>query len=120
LLPEQNTGTNLGGSMAVIGSQRWPALTLHVNGVVSLERNRDVSALGSLIVEGPSSWTVRPVAEGAFERPEPGARVWSGLVGLIWRAWPSLVLDVAGRRAQEPSGATTELRAGLTWAFSPG
>jgi hypothetical protein len=55
LLSEQNTGTNVGGSMALIGSQRWPALTLHLNGVLSLERNRDVSALGSLIVEGPSS-----------------------------------------------------------------
>lgn len=83
-------GDEAGWSLALIASYRWPQLTLHLNGYVAYERDRDIGAWGSLIAEGPTGWPVRPVVEllaGDDER--------SALAGAIWQATGKLAVDGA-------------------------
>jgi hypothetical protein len=123
LLPETGQ-SQVGVEAALIVSMRWPALTLHANGNVAYTRERTAGLFGGLIAEGPWAWTVRPVAEVFVDRESANAAEWSGLVGAIWRASASLAFDAAGRASLlREAGVSTralELRAGLTWAFSPG
>jgi len=123
LLPETGQ-SHFGAEAAAIVSMRWPALTLHANGNVAYTRERTAGLFASLIVEGPAAWAVRPVAEGFVDREAANAVEWSGLAGAIWPFRESLSFDAAARLAwlRGPGAATriTELRAGLTWAFSIG
>lgn len=121
LLPE--TGQHqVGAELAAIASMRWPALTLHANGVVAYTREHSAGLFGSLIVEGPHAWTVRPVAEGVIDRESTVATQWSALAGAIWPWRESLTFDAAVRlswiREAGAGSRAVELRAGLTWAFS--
>jgi len=123
LLPE--TGQHqIGAELAAIASMRWPALTVHANGAVSYTREHSAGLFGGLIVEGPSAWPVRPVAEGFIDWESGVATQWSGLAGAIWPWRESLIFDAAVKLSWiTEAGAGTrafELRAGLTWAFSIG
>ncbi len=102
-----------GWSTAVIVSQRWEPLTVHVNAQLELTRDRDVELVGGAIVEGPDRWRVRPVAEGYIER-ENGVNLESGLVGAIWRDRKTLSFDAAVRVFRESGATTGEVRVGLT------
>jgi len=51
------------------------------------------------IVEGPSTWTVRPVAEIFYENEFGKEQTFSGLIGLIYRVRDNLSFDVAIRHA---------------------
>ncbi len=109
----------IGGSAAVIVSQRFPDVTVHVNGQVEWTRDRAVSTTGGAILEGPQSWRVRPVAE-AYVSNERGANLYSGLVGAIWRWRATVVFDAAVRMFrddQDKTGTSGELRLGLTWVI---
>src|SRR5262249_914820 len=68
LLPSIRDEPGTGASLAVIVSQRWPSLTLHLNAEVAMTRRQQVDAAYSVIIEGPYSWPVRPVAEFFYER----------------------------------------------------
>jgi hypothetical protein len=123
LLPETGQ-SQIGAEAALIVSMQWPALALHANGNAAYTRERTAGLFGGLIAEGPSAWTVRPVAEAFVDRESANATEWSGLAGAIWRYGPSLAFDAAGRvsllRGAGTSTRAVEVRAGLTWAFSPG
>lgn len=117
-----------GWSTAVIVSQRFASLTIHVNGLVEWTRDRAVAVTGGAIIEGPEHWRVRPVAEGYVSR-ERDANLYSGLVGAIWRYRDHLAFDAAlrlirndqaenvqnGLTAQDATSA--EIRIGLTWVI---
>ncbi|GEJ57125.1 hypothetical protein [Anaeromyxobacter diazotrophicus] len=75
---------------------------------------------GGVILEGHDAWPVRPVAEAFVERERALPTTVSGLAGAIWRASEGLSLDAALRLARAGGVSTTELRAGLTWAWSLG
>ena len=64
------------------------------------------------------------MAEVFVDRESGNVTDWSGLAGAIWRAGASLAFDGAGRvswlRGAGASTRAVEVRAGLTWAFSPG
>ncbi len=92
----------------LIVSQRWDALTVHVNGGFMYGRDRDWIATANLIVEGPDTWRVRPVAEFAVEDRT------TGLVGAIWRVTSTIALDAAVFAGQEDQG----VRAGFTWVLA--
>lgn len=115
LLPTINGDPGIGAAGLVILSHRLPALTAHLNGVASYTRSDDVNLAAGLILEGPYSWPLRPVSEIVFEQEIAGARLVSGLLGAIWRASDSLVLDLAGRAVREANMNVWEVRAGLTW-----
>jgi hypothetical protein len=51
------------------------------------------------IIEGPSKWAVRPVAEFFVEKAFGQFDTMSALIGLIWQVRDGLSIDVALRRA---------------------
>jgi hypothetical protein len=118
ILPTWHGEPGAGALASGILSQRWDAVTLHLNLAASLSRAERFDLFGGLIVEGPYTWTVRPVLEVFAEREFGASTTVSGLVGVIWRASESLSVDVAlrGERIGDLNGA--EIRAGFTWAFA--
>jgi len=118
LLPDVHGERGTGASVAGIVSQRADAGTVHLNGVLSWTRQHEPGLFLGAILEGPYSWTVRPVAEVVTDQARGSARVTSGLVGAIWRVHDGLSFDVGLRSAKAGDDQVHELRVGLTWAFS--
>jgi len=116
LLPEVNGDRGVGASVASIVSQRWDWGTVHLNAALSLTREHNGDVFTSVIIEGPSKWTVRPVAEVFYEREFGQEETFSGLVGLIWQVNDKLAVDAAFRHALTNGHAVTEVGAGLTFA----
>ena len=119
LLPATAGPSGFGFAAGVIVSQRWPALTLHLNVVPAWSRAHNVSGLVGFIAEGPDAWTVRPVGEVYVEAEHaiPGVST-SLLGGLIWRISPSVSGDAALRVGTVSGTGLVELRVGLTWDLS--
>jgi hypothetical protein len=120
LLPEINGESGVGVQEAIIVSQRWPDLTVHLNGALAWTRAHRPGFFGGVIFEVHDAWTVRPVAEVFVEGERHVPTTVSGLVGAIWRLREGLSLDGGLRVARAGGVNTTEIRAGLTWAFSVG
>ena len=118
LLPTINDEPGVGLSSGWIFSQRWPATTLHFNAQVELSRAHNLDLFGGLIVEGPYSWSVRPVSEVFVEREFGASRQLSALVGGIWRLSDVISFDAAVRGARKDGLNVVELRVGLTWGFA--
>jgi hypothetical protein len=133
LLPNVNGDDSVGASAAGIVSQCFRNLTVHYNGQASLNLEHAIELFGSVILEGPSRWVVRPVAEfygdtqvggalwgapsaaGAVGTLLDAATTYSGLLGGIWRATELLDLDAAVRVASVDALWNLEVRLGLTW-----
>jgi hypothetical protein len=117
ILPTFPAAGGLGASLAFIGSQRWPALTVDLN--LEGDRTRDDSwaFIAGTIVEGPDTWTVRPAAEFFVAREDGLPTTVSGLAAAIWRWRPNLSFDAAVRLARQDDQRVVELRAGLTWVL---
>ena len=118
LLPTIHAESGTGGTCALIGSQRWSAVTMHLNGALTFTRDHHWSRFIGLITEGPADWTVRPAVEVLAENEVDGPRTRSALVGLIWRASETLAFDVGARYARSDDVNVREIRAGLTWTPS--
>lgn len=117
LLPTIHGEPGIGASAALIGSQRWPAATVHLNGALAFNRSHRWSRFFGAIVEGPNEWTVRPVAEVFAEKQTGTGATRSRLLGVIWRAKEDLSFDLGFRTASGPEVRVHEVRAGLTWAL---
>jgi hypothetical protein len=117
LLPDTLGPSGTGFSIAGIVSQRWDWGTVHFNVQGELTRSQRADAFTSLIIEGPSKWTVRPVAEVAYEEEFGQAHTFSALIGAIWQVRDNLSFDVAFRRATTNGTTANEIRAGLTFGF---
>jgi hypothetical protein len=115
LLPSVNAGKGTGFSVAGIVSQRNEAATVHLNIALAETREHRPDLFQGAILEGPHTWTVRPVAEVFSEKASHSARVKSGLLGAIWRFKEGLTFDVGVRRAHDGPELVHELRVGLTW-----
>src|SRR5436309_12377271 len=59
LLPGVGADSGVGSSFAGIVSQRWSAMTLHVNGELLVTHDHNLGAFAGAIVEGPSKWAIR-------------------------------------------------------------
>ena len=118
LLPSVNGPNGTGFSAAGIVSERSELATVHLNGALALTREHQPDVFLGAILEGPSSWTVRPVAEIFTEHARGSPRISSRLVGAIWRVRENLSFDVGLRSADAGGEPLHELRLGLTWAFS--
>jgi hypothetical protein len=121
LLPPQGEGETTGFSVDHIVSYRWPWLTAHLNLQVARTSQDQLDLFTGLILEGPFTWRVRPVAE-LYVDWEPRTLAQSFLAGLIARVHDQVSVDVAGRVArfdQRTQGASVgvEVRAGLTLTF---
>lgn len=114
----------IGGSFAVIVSQHWNPLTIHVNAGVAWSRDRAIETTGGAIIEGPQAWRLRPVGE-FYVSNERGGNLYSALVGAIYRFRASLTFDAAvriikddeDRTTMSTNGTQSELRLGLTWVI---
>jgi hypothetical protein len=117
LLPNSRGDSGLGASVAGIVSQRWDWGAIHLNGVASLTREHHGDLFAGVILEGPSTWTVRPVAEVFYEREFGTAETISGLVGLIWQVREEVSVDLGVRHAFTNGHPLTEIRAGVSFGF---
>jgi hypothetical protein len=117
LLPDSTGNSGVGASLAGIVSQRWDWGTIHLNAETALTRDHHGDVFVSAIVEGPSTWTVRPVAEVFYENEFGKEQTLSGLVGLIYKVRDDLSFDVAIRHALTGGHPVNEIRAGLTFGF---
>jgi hypothetical protein len=116
LLPDSTGDSGVGASWAGIVSQRWDWGTIHFNAETALTRDHHVDVFVGTIIEGPSTWKVRPVSEFFYEKDFGREETISGLVGLIWQASDKLSFDVAFRHALTNRHPVNEVRAGLTFA----
>jgi len=71
----------------------------------------------STILEGPSKWKVRPVAELFYENEIGLTQTVSGLIGAIWQVRDELTFDVGVRHALTNGHVVNEIRAGLTFGI---
>jgi hypothetical protein len=117
LLPDGTGNSGVGASLAGIVSQRWDWGTIHLNAETAFTREHHGDVFLGGIIEGPSQWTVRPVAEVFYENEFGKAETISGLIGLIWRVCDDLSFDVGLRHALTNGHPVNEIRAGLTFGF---
>ncbi|WP_245287057.1 hypothetical protein [Bradyrhizobium sp. Tv2a-2] len=117
LLPDSTGDSGVGASFAGIVSQRWDWGTIHLNAQTALTRDHHGDLFLDAIVEGPNTWTVRPVAEVFYENEFGKEETFSGLVGLIYRVSDDLSFDVAVRHALTGGHPVNEIRAGVTFGF---
>jgi hypothetical protein len=117
LLPGINADPGVGFSWAGIISQRWDWGTAHFNVETNLTRDQHGEAFLDLILEGPPTWKVRPVAEVFYDKVWTQTETRSALVGAIWQVRDDLSFDAAYRYAVVDGRAVNEIRAGLTFAF---
>jgi hypothetical protein len=114
LLPTIHGEDGVGAACKLIGSQRWAAATLHVNGGLTYERSHRWAESLGIIVEGSDERSVRPVAEVSVEWNDEHPR--AALVGLIWSVDEGLSFDAGVRYSETGSVHAWEVRAGLTWS----
>jgi hypothetical protein len=125
LLPGVNDEQGFGASWLGIVSQRWSWGTMHFNVGAELTREQHGDVSVGTIIEGPFDWKIRPVAEVRYESEFNTRATFSGLVGLIWKVSDKLSFDLGLRHAwitneiDSSHQRETEIRAGLTFAFSP-
>jgi hypothetical protein len=117
LLPGINNDPGVGFSWAGIVSQRWDWGTAHFNVETNLTRDQHAEEFLDVILEGPSTWKVRPVFETFYDKVWTQSETRSVLLGAIWQVKDELSFDVAYRYALENGHAVNEIRAGLTFAF---
>lgn len=117
LLPGVNADPGTGFSWAGIVSQRWDWGTAHFNVVTNLTRDHHGEAIFDVILEGPSTWKVRPVFETFYDKVWTQTETRSFLVGAIWQVDHDLALDAAFRYALVNGHPVNEIRAGVTFAF---
>src|SRR5258706_3229776 len=68
LLPDSTGSSGVGASLAGIVSQRWDWGTIHLNTETALTRDHHADLFLGGIIEGPSKWSIRPVAEFFYEK----------------------------------------------------
>ena len=117
LLPGINAEPGVGFSWAGIVSQRWDWGTAHFNVEANLTRDQHGEAFLDVILEGPSTWKVRPVLETFYDKVWTQTETRSVLLGAIWQVENDLSLDAAFRYALVNGHPVNEVRAGLTFAF---
>ena len=117
LFPDTTGNSGFGASVAGIVSQRWDWGTIHFNAAASLTRDQHGDVFVGAILEGPSKWTVRPVAEIFYEEEFGQSHTVSGLVGAIWQVRDNLSFDVGLRHGMTNDRTFSEVRAGMTFGF---
>jgi hypothetical protein len=118
LLPGIRDEPGAGLGFTGIASQKWEWGSVHVNLGASRSREGHGEIFFGTILEGPAAWTVRPAAEFVYQREFGSHEEVSLLAGLIWQVSDKLAFDLGIRQARSNSRPETEIRAGLTFAFS--
>ena len=101
-------------------ASRPSSKTIHLNAATAPTRDHHGDLFLGGIIEGPSKWSIRPVAEFFYENEFGKSETISGLIGLIWRVRDNLSFDVGLRHALTNGHQVNEVRAGLTFGFPLG
>jgi len=120
LLPGINAERGVGASWAGIVSQRWEWATVHLNVMTNLTRDQRGEVFLDAIIEGPSTWKIRPVFEVFSDSTWMQSQTYSGLIGAIWQVRDNLAFDVAMRYALVNGRPVNEFRIGVTFGFPLG
>jgi hypothetical protein len=115
LMPGIGTQDGVGLEWTGIVSQRWDWGTVHFNIAGILSRERRGGVFSGLVLEGPSRWPVRPVAEVIYEHAFGAHEQYAGLIGAIWQLNEHLALDLGFRHARMDSRPDEQVRAGITF-----
>jgi hypothetical protein len=115
LLPGIGSEDGAGFEWTGILSQRWDWGTIHLNIAGLLSREQTAGMFGGLVIEGPDSWPIRPVAEVNYERDSSFQNTYSVLVGAIWKVKKHLAFDLAFRHAEMNARPDEQVRAGVTF-----
>lgn len=118
LLPGINDDAGMGLEWAGIVGHQAPWGAIHFNVATALTRDKNAEMFLGMIIEGPSNWAVRPVAELVYEREFHTTEAFAALAGVIWEARDNLAFDFAIRQASVNGASETQLRIGLAYAFS--
>lgn len=118
LLPGINDENGAGAAITGIIGQKFSWGAVHVNLAGALTRDQHGELFFGAILEGPDKWVVRPVAEFVYERAGGGHEETALLGGAIWEVKDGLAFDAAIRFARNDGRPETEIRAGVTFAFS--
>ena len=113
--PGVSGGDGVGGSLDVITSYRWSFGTIHWNEWFEATRDQHADLFTGLILEGPHTWRVRPVAEFFYDKEFTVIQTESALLGAIWEVREGLALDLGARVARVGDENAGEVRLGLTW-----
>jgi hypothetical protein len=111
-------GSEAGWIATLIASQRWDALTIHVNATGLYQRDRKLGGFASVIGEGPADWTVRPVTELLVAHEGDGGNSGSALGGVIWQKSKTLAFDAAVLLERDNGAFGAGVRVGFTWAIA--
>jgi hypothetical protein len=114
LLPDTIGNTGVGAHLAGIASQRWDWGTVTLNIVGELTRDQHADVFSGIILEGPATWPIRPVAEFFYENEIGQEWAVSGLIGAIWQIQDNLSFDIGFRHAIVSRSIINEVRAGFT------
>lgn len=117
LLPTVNDEPGIGAQAAIIVSRELANIVVHINGGIAYNRAHNVDLIGSVILEGPFRWTVRPVFELFSEDDLAGPFAITALVGAIWRESAALAFDAGIRVGRDAGSGLVEGRLGLTFAI---
>jgi len=117
LTPEINGTDRFGTSAGIIVSHRSDCGSVHFNQWSSFTRDHRFGTFTGAIVEGPSTWPVRPVSELFYAREFGAEQSLSGLLGAIWSQQAVLSFDTALRAARIGRVNAAEFRLGLTWTI---
>jgi len=110
-------GSSMGFEFEGIVSQRWEWGTVHLNFDPELTRDHHGALFLDAIIEGPRTWTVRPVLEIYSDSVVNEPQTFSALAGAIWQVRDNLAFDVGLRYALVNGRPVSELRAGITFGF---
>jgi hypothetical protein len=117
LSPGINEHAGFGVGVLGIVSQRFEWGTIHFNAEAAHTRQHHLELFVDMILEGPATWTVRPVAEIFYEVEYGQSHTASGLIGAIWQARDDLAFDIGFRHALTNGQPVNEIRAGVTFGF---
>src|SRR6266850_6933726 len=99
-------------SKIAIRKRRFGGGLCHVAATLTRDQHADVFV--GTIIEGPSKWKVRPVAEVFYENEFGASQTVSGLIGAIWQVNDKLSFDIGLRHALTNGRHADEILAGLT------
>src|SRR5215813_14159261 len=123
LLPSSEKGEGRFGFEGIgILSDKLGPFTFHLNGGLGVERSTgDLVGIWGVIGELPIATGLRLVGEVNGEKPRREDQRNSGLLGLIWRPWPSknVWFDGGIRRRFTAGVPDWQFTLGVTFGFSP-
>ena len=117
-LPGINAESGTGAILAGIISQEASWGTLHFTAEAVHTHESSTELTFGTILEGPGAWAVRPVAEVFYAHELGDTEEAAVLVGAVWEFSDNLVFDAGVRRTVLGEERDTELRLGLSFAFS--